>query len=67
MGTIIIQSLFFGVVVSTIICVIIALKHKPVKTSKNANQYLDENSINITNRYDNYIKYTITKIPLNNK
>lgn len=66
-GTILMQSFALGAIASTIICVIIGFKHKPVKISKNANQYLDVNSINITNGYDHFTNYTITKIPLNNK
>lgn len=65
--TIIIQSFVFGAIVSTIICVIIGFKHKPVKIAKNANQYLDTNSINITNGYDCFTNYTINKVPINRK
>lgn len=67
METIILQSLGFGAIASTIICVIIGFKHKPVKVSKNANQYLDKNSVNITNGYDYFTNYTVNKVPINNK
>ncbi len=65
--TIIVQSFVFGAIVSTIVCVIIGFKHRPVKIAKNANQYLDTNSINITNGYDRFTNYTINKVPINKK
>lgn len=65
--TIIIQSFVFGAIVSTIVCIIIGFKHKPVKIAKNANQYLDTNSINITNGYDHFTNHTINKVPINRK
>lgn len=46
---------------STILCIIIVSKHKPVKIAKTANNYLDENRIDITRRDDIFIEATVDK------
>lgn len=65
--TMIIKYVAFSAIVSTVVCVIIGFKHKPVKNAQNANQYLDTDSVNITNGYDHFTKYTISKQPINRK
>lgn len=54
-----------GIILSAIIasafCGIFALKHKPVKLSNNANNYLDKSSINITNRKDIFVSTYTSK------
>lgn len=63
----IMKSAFIGFLVSTAICVFIWLKHKPVKIAKNATQYLNKDSVNITNSYDHFANSTMEKTPINRK
>lgn len=61
MGTIILQSCTLGILVATLFCIIMLIKHKPVKEAKNADYYLNVNSLDITNRYDKFVDYKIDK------
>lgn len=60
-------SMGIGVLVSTIACLIIAAAHKPVRTAKTANNYVDKNSINITGRSDHFYDSVVNKTARNNK
>lgn len=61
----IMKSAFIGLLVATVICVFIWLKHKPVKIAKNATQYLNQDSVNITNSYDRFSRTAVEKMPIN--
>lgn len=50
-----------GFIVASVVCGIVAMKHKPVKTAKTANNYLDKNKVNITKREDFFVNSTVTK------
>ncbi len=57
----ILLALLFGFFVATIASIIIYAKHKPVKVAKNANNYLNRNSVDITERHDRFVNHTLTK------
>ena len=50
-----------GLVIATGVCIVVAMKHKPVKIAKMANNYIDKRSIDITKRQDFFVNSTITK------
>lgn len=64
---IIVKSILFGIIGSTIICVFIGLKHKNVKKAKNANEYVQKSTINIISANDQLSRYTIKKDPIYKK
>lgn len=57
----ILSALLCGFIVATFFCIIVWLKHKPVHVAKNANQYLDTSTINITKSYDHYVSSNTEK------
>lgn len=65
LGSLIIKSLVFAVILATVLCGIIWLKHKPVHLAKDANKYLDTKTLNITNSYDHYIRSETKKTAIN--
>ena len=46
---------------STIFCAVQSSKHKPVKISKNANEYLDSSSFKVLNRDDTFVSTHTTR------
>lgn len=62
--SIIIQSIIFGAIVATIVCVVVGFKHKPVKVSRYASEYLDKNTVNITRHSDDFVNRTVDKTPI---
>ena len=66
LNSLIINSIVSAAVLATVLCGIIWVKHKPVHLAKDANNYLDSNAINITNRYDHYVRTETKKTALNN-
>ena len=59
--------MLFGAVISTIVCILIFFKHKPVKKAQNANEYVDKKTVKITKRYDHFVNHTLTKTPIGRK
>ena len=66
LNSLIINSIVSAAVLATVLCGIIWVKHKPVHLAKDANNYLDSNAINITNRYEHYVRTETKKTALNN-
>lgn len=56
-----------GAAVSTIICFFIGLSHRPVKTAKTANNYVEQNSIDITDRNDELYDSVVNRTARSNK
>ena len=52
-----------SIIISSIFCAAKSFKHKPVKISNNANDYLDSSSFKVTNRNDNFINSNTIRIP----
>lgn len=63
--TMLIQGVVIGIVVASIICLIVGFKHKPVKKAIHANQYIDRNSVNITESYDHFVNSNIERTAIN--
>ncbi|MBR2704210.1 MAG: hypothetical protein IKE91_01940 [Clostridia bacterium] len=59
---IIIIAIIGGVLVSSIVCGILASRHKPVKVARAANSYLDSDRVNITRRDDFYMRSSVDKM-----
>lgn len=57
----IVAGMVAGLIIATGVCIIIAMKHKPVKTAKVAYNYLDKRSIDITKRQEFFVSSTVTK------
>lgn len=64
-GTMIIQGVVLGTVVATVACFIIWMKHRPVKVATHANQYLDKNTVEITDGYDHFVNSNVEKWSIN--
>ena len=64
-GTMIIQGIVLGVVVASIVCVIVGMKHRPVKEATHANQYINKATVKITNRHDQFVNSNIEKWSVN--
>lgn len=60
-------SVGIGAAASTTICFFIGLSHKPVKTAKTANNYIEENSIDITDREDQFYDSVVNRTAKSNK
>ena len=50
-----------GALASSLICGILVSKHKPVRVARAANNYLDNNRVNITRREDFFMRSSIDK------
>ena len=50
-----------GALFSSLICGILASKHKPVRVARAANNYLDSNRVSITRREDFFMRSSIDK------
>lgn len=64
-GTMIIQGVVLGIVVASIVCVIVGMKHKPVKQATHANQYIKKETVNITDGYDHFVNSNVEKWSIN--
>lgn len=60
-------SVGIGAAASTIICFFIGLSHKPVKTAKAANNYIERNSIDITDREDQFYDSVVNRTAKSDK
>ncbi len=58
---IVLFSTMGGVLISSIICGILVSKHKPVRVARAANNYLDNNRVNITRSEDFFMRSSIDK------
>ncbi len=59
---IILIAIVGGVLSSSIICGILVSKHKPVRVARAANNYLDNNRVNITRRDDFFMRSSTDRI-----
>lgn len=64
-GTMIIQGVILGAVVASIVCLIVGFKHKPVKKAVHANQYINKNSVEITERHDRFVNSNVDRTAIN--
>ena len=53
---------FASLIVSTIIVLILIFRNKMVHKAKNADEYIDKSSINITNRVDQFVTTNTTRV-----